>query len=240
MNSPQPDYDHLVSRMDLDTPLIGLYDAPDPSAFTPLQTPKRGECVFAYYASWLRGTTLHLNKQHYGCGGCGRWMFNIQTRSQEDFLSFLVDGEGLKASRELMRQWIDASQPYRSLHPHILIGPLKADQWNYLKSVTFFVNPDQLSVLVYGTQYFSAPDDPVPLISPFGSGCMELLPFVDMDVPQAAIGATDIAMRHYLPANILSVSVTRSMFERLCDLGEDSFLNKPFLQRLRKSRKGRL
>jgi hypothetical protein len=69
---------------------------------------------------------------------------------------------------------------------------------------------------------------------------MELLPFVDLEIPQAAIGTTDIAMRHYLPADILSVAVTRTMFQQLCELDENSFLNKPFLQKLRKSRGGSL
>jgi hypothetical protein len=240
MNTEQPNFDLLVNRMDLNTPLIGLYDAPDPAVFAPIVTPKPGECVFAFYKDWLQGTTLHLNREHFGCGGCGRWMFSIQPRSQEDFLSFLVDGEGLKASRKLMQQWIEASPTYQPSHPHILIGPLKPERWNTLKSVIFFVNPDQLSTLVYGTQYFTAPDDPTPLISPFGSGCMELLPFVDLEIPQAAIGTTDIAMRHYLPADILSVAVTRTMFQQLCELDENSFLNKPFLQKLRKSRGGSL
>jgi len=240
MDSKQPDINHLLERMDLKIPLLGLYDAPDPAPFAPLVIPGPGKCVFAFYEDWLLGSTLHLHKEHYGCGGCGRWMFNIETRAKEDFLEFLVDGEGLKVSRELMEKWIDASQPYRATHPHILIGPLHESQWDYLKSITFFVNPDQLSILVYGTQYFAAPDDPTPLISPFGSGCMELLPFEDLEVPQAAIGTTDIAMRHYLPADILSVSVTRSMFQQLCNLDENSFLHKPFLQNLKKHRQGKL
>ena len=149
-------------------------------------------------------------------------------------------GKGSKPPGDSWRQWIDSTPPYQATHPHIFIGPLKADQWPYLKSVTFFVNPDQLSVLAYGTQYFASPDDPTPLIAPFGAGCMELLPFSDLEIPQAALGTTDIAMRHHLPADILSVSVTKSMFQRLCDLDKNSFLHKPFLQNLRKARQGRL
>lgn len=69
-----------------------------------------------------------------------------------------------------------------------------------------------------------------------GSGCSELHPFEDLDIPQAAIGATDIAMRQHLPPDILAFTVTRPMFRQLCELDEHSFLYKPFLQRLREAR----
>ena len=102
--------------------------------------------------------------------------------------------------------------------------------------MSFFVNPDQLSTLMIGAQYNSAPDDPAPVTAPFGSGCMELFPFKDSKIPQAAIGATDIAMRQHLPPDILTFTVTKLMFKQLCDLDERSFLYKPFLRRLRESR----
>jgi len=90
--------------------------------------------------------------------------------------------------------------------------------------------------LMVGAQYHSSPDDPPPVIAPFGAGCMELLPFKDLSIPQAAMGATDIAMRRHLPPDILAFSVTKPMFERLCSLDERSFLYKPFLKNLKKAR----
>jgi hypothetical protein len=66
---------------------------------------------------------------------------------------------------------------------------------------------------------------------------MELVPlFQDFNIPQAIIGATDIAMRQYLPPNILALTVTKPMFKQLCALDEQSFLYKPFWKRLRKAR----
>lgn len=236
MKERQPDYTRLIQRIDLEIPLVGLYDSPDPNPFKPLISPQPGECVFNFFDSWVEGKTLHLTKDCHGCGGCGRWFFNLQTRSKRDFIHFLVDREGLKASHELMERWIESSKPYLRTHPHILIGPLKHDQWEYIRSITFFVNPDQLSALAYGAQYHSAPEDLSPMIAPFGAGCMELLPFQDLDIAQAAIGTTDIAMRQHLPPDILTVTVTAAMFTRLCQLDEKSFLYKPFLTNLRKVR----
>ncbi len=232
----QPEYARIQEKMNLVTPLVGLYDAPDPEAFQPCVTPQPGMCVFAFFESWIEGKTLHLTSSRFGCGGCGRCMFDLQQRSRQDFIRFLVDAEGLKASRALMEKWIDVSQPYQRTHDNIMIGPLRPEQWEFLRTITFWVDPDQLSVLVYGTQYHTAPEDPPPLIAPFGSGCMQLIPFKDLDVPQAALGATDIAMRRYLPPKLLAVSVTRSMFQRLCSLDEDSFLFKPFLKNLQATR----
>ncbi len=235
----QPDPTHLLGKIDLDTSLIGFYDAPDPSVFAPLVEPGAGErqCVFAFYNQWMRGTTLHITKEKFGCRGARYWLFDVEAMSRESFVKFLADDEGLKASHDLMNQWLDYHKPYRQEHPHILIGPLKENQYEYLKTITFFVNPDQLSLLLLGAQYNHAPGDPPPVIAPFGSGCMELVPlFDDLNVPQAIIGTTDIAMRRFLPPDVMGFTITKPLFEQLCALDERSFLYKPFWQRLRKAR----
>ena len=236
MREIQPETTNFCRRIDLKIPLVGFYDAPEPKAFEPVIKPEPGECVFAFYEKWAEGKTLHITKKHYGCGGAGRWMCGVETRSKEDFISFLVDQEGLKSSHDLMEKWIASSKPYKSAHPHILIGPLKEDQWEHARSITFFVNPDQLGALAYGAQYHSAPDDPPPVIAPFGSGCRQLLPFDDLSIAQASIGTTDIAMRRYIPPDILGFTVTKPLFKKLCGLDERSFLYKPFLKNLRRAR----
>jgi hypothetical protein len=61
-----------------------------------------------------------------------------------------------------------------------------------------------------------------------------------MDYPQAIIGATDLAMRKYMPPEILAFTVNPPMYENLCKLDGSSFLSKPFLQGLKKARKGEI
>jgi hypothetical protein len=232
----QPNPDRLKKRLDIETPLIGFYDAPDPAPFEPLGEPRGGDCVFSFFKRWLEGKTLHVTRERYGCGGAGHWMWGLEVRTRKEFIKFLVDDEGLKASPQLMEKWIDGRRTYQTQHAHIFIGSLKSAAWPYLKTVTFLVNPDQLSALCVGAQYHSAPEDPPPVIAPFGSGCSQFQPFKNLDIAQASIGATDIAMRHHLPADILGFTVTKPMFRQLCELDERSFLYKPFLQRLRKAR----
>lgn len=241
----QPDPSALIVELDLTTPVIGLYDAPDPDAFAPLVAPKRGAgrgaCLFDFYRRWEKGETLHLTAENHGCGGCGRALFGVQSMERGPFIDFLWGDEGLRASRELMAGWVDNTPTYHPEHGHILIGPLKHELASYLKTVTFFVNPDQLSLLQHGAYHHHAWGDPDPVTVPFGSGCSELLgPFRDLALPQAAIGGTDIAMRDHLPPDALAFTVTVPMLAQLCSLGPDSFLGKGFLRRLRKIRGGSL
>ncbi len=234
---------YLLGRLDIKTPLVGVYDAPGDTDFGETIQPgkDRHTCFFAFYRSWLQGKTAKLSADNYGCGGCGSWMFSKRTRGRKEYIEFLVDDEGLKANHGLMDAWLDVVTPYKPEHGFLFIGPLRDEHRQYLKSVTFFVNPDQLSALMIGAQYHHMAGEPEPVLAPFGSGCMQMLPhFRDLNVPQAIIGATDMAMRKYLPPDILAFTVTLPLFDRLCSIGKDSFLEKPFLSALKKARKGRL
>lgn len=236
----QPNPEVLLENMGLELPLIGLYDAPDPTPFEPLVALREGRwaCVFMYYKRWLRGETVHLKEDNYGCSGAGDYLFDQQTRSREDYIDFLYGDEGLKASKELMGSWIDHSAHYQPKNPNLFLGPLKAAQYEHLISITFLVNPDQLSLLLTGANYHQAPGDAPSVLAPFASGCGLIAPlFDDLEAPQAIIGATDIAMRKYLPPEIMAFTVTRPMFEQLCALDENSFLYKPFWRDLQKARK---
>ena len=230
---------NLTTRIDLKTPLIALYDAPDRAAFEPLVTPPAGKhtCVFTCYEDWLAGRTLWLTPGNPGCAGGGYWLFGRPGRSRTEFIKFLVDIEGLKASHGLMDQWLDYHRPYISDHSQLFLGPLRESLYDFVKTITFYVNPDQLSALMLGANYHHAPGDPPAVTAPFGSGCMALLPlFEDLNVPQAIIGATDLAMRSSLPPDVLAFTVTKPMFARLCGLDEKSFLYKAFLRNLQRAR----
>jgi hypothetical protein len=235
----QPDPSQLIQRIGVEAPLVGFYDAPEVSPFEPIVRVGSGDssCIFSFYTNWINGETLLLTSESFGCRGAGSCLFGIATRSPDAMVTFLVDEEGLKGSRELMRQWIDRRGSYHPEHPNLLVGPLRPDQYRYLKTVTFYVNPDQLAALLLGANYNSGPDDPAPVLAPFGSGCSQLLPlFGDLTVPRAIVGATDIAMRQWLPPDTLAFTVTKPMFAQLCELDEKSFLYKPFLRRLQKAR----
>lgn len=244
-HAPFPDASRLLRELDLRTPVVGLYDAPDPAPFAPFVAPPRGPgrgpCLFDYYRRWEKGETLHLTAEAHGCGGCGRSLFGLQVRKRDDFIDFLWRDEGLRASRELMADWVDNAPTYRPDHDNVLVGPLRPDLAEYLKTVTFWVNADQLCLLQHGAYHHHAWGEPDPVTVPFGSGCSELIvPLPALDEPHAVIGGTDIAMRDGLPADVLAFTVTLPMYERLCALGDESFLTKGFLAHLRTARGGSL
>ncbi len=232
-----PDPARLIDALKLNRPILGIYDAPEADAFRPLVTPGPGACLFSAFPRWLAGETLHLRPEAAGCGGCGHWLFGLEGRPREAFLDFLVDGEGLKASRDLMDRWLDSIRPYTPRHGQLFVGPLRPSAQAYLRAVAFLVDPDQLSALIYGANYHADPADPPPVLAPMGAGCMQLLPlFPDLSAAQALLGGTDVAMRRHLPPDVLLFSVTVPLFERLCRLDGDSFLGKPFLRRLQAER----
>ena len=90
-----------------------------------------------------------------------------------------------------------------------------------------------------GAHYKDASASGEAVTVPFGSGCglmAAVLGDLETNEPRAVIGATDIAMRQHLPPNLLAFTVNMSMYKQLCELQENSFLEKSFWNRLRNSR----
>jgi hypothetical protein len=220
-----------------------VYDAPNPKIFNPIiePIPNKKSCIFAYFNSWQKGKTLSLKKDNATCKGCGNWWFDKQTRTLDDFVKFLADEEGLKNSNKKMEQWILNHKPYTPKNNHLLMGPYDEKFKYFAKTITFWVNADQLSVLSLASYYFNEGSSPAPLTVPFGSGCMQALTlFEDFSKPAAILGSMDLAMRKYLPSNIFGFTVTIPMFDLFMKIDEQSFLSKPFLNMLIKARGGSL
>lgn len=231
----QPNTDNLLRIAGITTPLIGFYDVPDTKPFEPFAKPKH--CIFSCYENWLKGESVLVSEENFSCMGAGYWLCGVESWSRDKFVKFLAEKEGLKSSPALMNQWLDNQYPYKKEYQYIVIGPLKKEHYDYLRTVTFYVNPDQLSLLITACEYHNTSVNTHPVVASFGSGCGQLSALFDnLDITKAIIGATDIAMRQYLPPSILALTVTKPMFQQLCELDENSFLYKPFWKRLRKAR----
>ena len=91
----QPDPGPLLDALGIRTPLIGCYDAPEAGPFAPLVAPQPDKmtCVFAFYENWLKGETLDLTRENFGCAGAGRALCGVATRSRAELVRFLVDAE---------------------------------------------------------------------------------------------------------------------------------------------------
>ena len=194
---------------------------------------------FSCYQNWLQGESIRISEKDTSCRGGGYWVGGVEFTSRENLANTLTQREGFKSSPALMKRWLDNQKPYRIEHQYVVVGPLRDEQYDYLKTITFFVNPDQLSLLLLGTEYHNASVSASPTVSAFGSGCGQLAALFenyDPEIPKAIIGSTDIAMREHLPPDILALTVNKPMYRQLCELDENSFLYKPFWQRLRRAR----
>lgn len=233
-----PDPTNLFKSLGISNPIIGFYDTPEKELFEPFTVAE--QCIFSCYQDWMQGKSTCLSKQDVGaieCPGAGYWNCNIASVQSEHVAHFLAVEEGLKASHDLMCQWLVNHPPYKKEHAYIVIGPLRMEQYEYLKTITFYVNPDQLSMLITGAEYHNASASHYLVTTAFGTGCGQLAAIFDsFTTPQAAIGGTDIAMRPYLPGNTLAFTVTKPMFEMLCRLGNNSFLNKSFWNNVKQAR----
>jgi len=234
----QPDPTNLLNILGISNPLIGFYDTPEKHPFEPFIAAR--QCIFSCYQRWMQGESTCLSEQNVaaiGCPGAGYWNCNVASVPSEHVAHFLAVEEGLKASSDLMCQWLESQPPYNKEHEYIVIGPLKLEQYEYLKTITFYVNPDQISMLITGAEYYNSSASYHPITAAFGTGCGQLAAvFDDFNTPKAVIGGTDIAMRTYLPCETLAFTVTKPMFEELCRLDEKSFLHKSFWENVKNAR----
>jgi len=227
----------LLKLAGIETPLVGLYDAPHTLPFAPLVLARR--CIFSSYQNWLKGHCVLVDRDSQGCRGAVYWLCGIEATPRQELVDFFTERKRLKANKEIMKQWMSAHPPHKGQESHLIVGPLREGQDCYLKTVTFFVKPDQLSLLLTGCEYENGAVDTQPVISSFGSGCSQLAAlFPDLQVPQAIIGSTDILMREYLPPDAMALTVTKPMFEQLCSFGENSSLFRPFWSTLCNKRSG--
>ncbi len=162
----------LLETAVIKTPLVGFYDVPDPKPLEPFARPKH--CFFSCYDNWLKGESICPSKNNPTCNGGGYWVSGVEFTSLDDLADRLTQREGFKSSPELMKEWLDHQKPYRMQHQYVVIGPLRDEQYEYLKTITFFVNPDQLSLLLLGTEYRNATLNTHPAFTAFGSGCGQL------------------------------------------------------------------
>ena len=243
MAPKQSSTDRLIEKLRLKTPIIAIYDSEPSDEFAPMVESSGRTCCFAYYKRWLNGETLVIGRGEGGFGDPDKGCFGAQNafglgEGYPPFMAhFLTDGkgapmgEGLKASPELAQDFLDRAVPPKLASGSVLIGPLRLSMWERVRSVTFLVDPDRLSALMTLAGYWTS--DPEVVFAPFSSGCGLMLREVEsVGGKRAVIGCTDIAMRKYLPPEMMCLTVSPGMFERMVDFPDDAFLNRSWWNEL--------
>ncbi|HCY83661.1 MAG TPA: hypothetical protein DHV36_00835, partial [Desulfobacteraceae bacterium] len=191
---------------------------------------------FNHFAAWKAKKSTVItpeNTTEYGCPGAGYWLSGVQRMPRDAVIGYLFGQEGLKASADTMARWMEAHPPYTPEHQAVVIAPMDTpaagDHIHRLKTVTFFIRPDQLALLITGAEHRNGSSHVFPVSAIYGSGCGQMLSHFDtFDAPKALLGGTDIAVRKHLPPDLLAFTVTRSMLEQLLNLDEACFLHKTF------------
>ena len=230
--------ERLMTQLRLETPLIAVYDAAPSDTFEPLIEVTGRTCCFVYYKKWLDGHTVVIRTSG-GCPGSHR-AFGLEKDYPEYMAHFLTDGEGapmgegLKASPELAQEFLDKATPPEVSGDTVLVGPLKLDQWPAVRSVTFLVDADRLAGVMTLAGFWSGHD---VVTAPFSSGCGMLWRSLSQaEGDPAVIGCTDMAMRKYVPPEVLSLSVSPTRFEQMLTFPDDAFLFKSWWNTLMDSR----
>lgn len=153
------------------------------------------------------------------------------THMADDFLR----GERYLKNKERAAQFVQ-SLPIMDIPANfVVIKPLSEtdlDKEN-VRSITFLVNPDQLSGLVVLANYDADSIDAVRI--PFVAGCQAVgictFSECDKEEPRAVIGLVDISARNsvrkQLGRDVMSFSMTPALFRRMEHDIEGSFLERP-------------
>ena len=187
----------------------------------------------------MKGDTLVLTAEGKGCPG-GLFHLGLRDSIMPNIEYFLtcgteeLRGEGLKASPEIARELFDKGTRPKPQSGHVLIGPLKLEQWESVRTLSFFVDPDRLSALMTLSGYWSAVNT---VVAPFGSGCSLLWRAVEEHGGEkAVVGGTDIAMRRHIPADTLVFTVSPQLFHQMVNVPPGSFLDRDWWAELMKAR----
>lgn len=236
--------ERLTKALRLETPIIALYDTEPSEAFEPMVQAKGRACCFAYYPRWMRGETLAVKRNggtfqdpQNGCPGMQNafgfgkgyppWMANFLTDGEND----APMGEGLKATPALAQEFLDRTEAPAPSGDHILMGPLKLEHWDTVKTLSFFVDPDRLAAVMTLAAYGTS--DPDEIAAPFSSGCgMMWREMINFDRDRPVIGCTDIAMRKYLPPEIMCLTVSPARFIQMVDFPDEAFLKREWWNEL--------
>ena len=230
----------LLERLQIGPASDRILRRPRSGPIRPLVEPGPGQCVFCSYKDWLAGRMLHLTRERYGCGGASGSLFGVRTRPRKKFVKFLADDEGLRArSQPSMEKRRRTRGGYRASSSHLLIGPLTASAWAWRvhwnprrpRSPSALAIRGSVSIARRMIRRRSSPRS--------GQGARSSSPSGTCASPRRP-SAPPISLCASTFPDILIFTVTRTMFEELCDLDERSFLYKPFLERLKKARGGRL
>ena len=219
-----------------ESPLGVYYTHVPPEGKTPKagMDPKTHVCMIGLLKrARHHGETVYFDRDHVGCGGGAYYMGFIESPMPqiEYFLSCGIpgrmEGERYIKTPELAGSYFNKMRPRPAPAPYCVFKPIeKFGEGEKPEVVVFFASPDILSGLFVLTNYALELTDGV--YAPFGSGCGTILTYplkeAEKEEPRAVLGMFDVSARPMVERDILTLSMPFSVFLRLLENVEGSFL----------------
>ena len=188
------------------------------------------------------GKIVYFDKNHFGCPGGAYYMGFLESPMPniEYFLSCglpgQMEGERYIKTPELARKYFEKAKPRPAPATYCVFKAIEKFQGGEEPEiVVFFAPPDILSGLFTLSNYALELTDAV--YTPFGSGCGTILTYplkeAEKEQPRAILGMFDVSARPMVEREILTLSMPYSIFIKLLENVDGSFLQTESWQKVR-------
>jgi len=175
----------------------------------------------------------YFNAERFGCPGAAFWLgfMKPQTETIIHYVSSgipgYMEGELYCESPDMLRKTFEAADPCPAPKKFCVVKPLSlfnSDEEPLF--VSFFTRPEPLAGL-HQLAFFVTNDTDV-VASPWGPGCGSLVTFpmkyLEKGENRAVIGGWDPSARKFFKTDELTFTIPYSMFIKMLDCFESSFL----------------
>jgi uncharacterized protein (DUF169 family) len=191
-------------------------------------------CIIPLIFSSAKGKTIAFNKNNAGrdCStfflGYKDWIFPGIECFLSDGIIFDRGGERFVKTPKQAKAFIKSFVPKEINKKVTVFKPLQNFiNKEYPELVIFFVNPDELSGLVY-LLHFNSPDKDDLIITGFHSGCGSIvtlpMKYNTAGKIKAVIGMHDISVRSKLPKDIMTLTMPFELVSDIYNEIDNSFI----------------
>jgi uncharacterized protein (DUF169 family) len=192
-------------------------------------------CVIAMLLAASKGKTVAVTDETCTCAGgavglcrgdaftrrnhqtTGLLSTGMRCENPEDLPAHLQYGERFFESPALVQRWKDSMPYVDELSEYIIFKPLVEYEIESPPDIVLlFTNPDQLSALVIMSGYSRG--TALNVVAPFVASCQSILLAyneIGKDEPNAIMGGFDIAQRHLLPKEVLTLTMPYQMYKEI-------------------------
>jgi uncharacterized protein (DUF169 family) len=213
---------------------VGMY-FPDEYPKNAINTDKRYDgCIVPLIFSSAKGKIVAFNKNNAGrdCAafflGYKNWIFTGIEGFLSDGVVFGRGGERFVKTKKQAKTFLESFKPKSINNKVTVFKPLKEFVGNECPEVViFFVNPDELSGLVYLLHY-NSPDKDDIIVTGFHSGCGSVvtlpMKYKNEGKIKAVMGMHDISVRSKLPRDIMTLAMPFELVSDIYNEIDNSFV----------------